>query len=176
MTIARTTSQVGRMGCCLLALVVIASTCHSSKSLAAGAFAVGRNAHTSWGSGVHDYPTASEAQQEALRRCSRHGPCSIVATFNQACFAIAIQVGRNGYGWGTRSTIEEARSAVLNHCLAHGQPCEVKVAMCDSGGSRGAAPIARPSPMPAPALIPPIAASQPQSPPRGCERYPELCQ
>ena len=176
MMIARTTFQVGRMGSRLLALIVVASMWHSSKSLAAGAFAVGRNAHISWGSGIHDYPIPSEAQQEALRRCSRHGPCGILTMFNRACFAIAVQVGRNGYGWVTRSTIEEARSAVLNHCLAHGLPCEVKVAMCDSGGSRGTAPIARPSSMPAPAPIPPVAMSQPQSPLRGCERYPELCQ
>jgi uncharacterized protein DUF4189 len=176
MIVTCTTLQVGRIGCCLLALIVVASTLHSSKSLAAGAFAVGRNAYTSWGSGVHDYPTVSEAQQEALRRCSSHGPCSIVATFNRACFSIAVQVGRNGYGWITHSTIEEARSAVLNHCLAHGLPCEVKVAMCDSGGSRGTVPVARPSPMPAPAAIPPMATSQPQSTSRGCERYPELCQ
>jgi len=169
-----TTSQAKRMAGCLL--VVVASLWQPSKGIAAAAFAMGRNAHGSWGSGVHDYPTASEAQQEVLRRCSMRGPaaCSIVATFSRACFAIAVQVGRNGYGWVTRPTISEARSAVLSQCLAHGMPCEVRVAMCDSGDSRGVRPTSTPFPTPAPAF--PSVATRPQSPGNGCDRYPELCQ
>jgi hypothetical protein len=160
----------------LLAMVVVASTWHPSKAAAAAAFAVGRNAQTSWGSGVVDRPTASEAQQEALRRCSIRGPasCSVVTTFSRTCLAIAVQIGRNGYGWATRPTIGEARNTVLSQCLAHGVPCDVKVALCDSGESRGAPPTA--SPMPAPAPVPPVRTSEPQSPQRACERYPELCQ
>src|SRR5262245_12901128 len=100
MRAARTTPRVGQMASRLLALGLVIISWEPSKAMAAGAFAVGRSANGSWGSGVHDYPTALEAQQEVLRRCIMRRPvaCSIVATFSRTCFAIAVQIGRNGYG------------------------------------------------------------------------------
>ena len=168
-------SQISIARCRFLTLAIVASAANSSIVSAEGAFAVGRSAYSSWGAGVHDFSTNGEAQSEALRRCSRHGAgCRVVTTFTHSCFGIAVQRGTNGYGWTIGSTAAGVRAAVLNQCLAHGKPCEVKVAMCD-GGQVGVAPTDARPPLPqSPKLASPIETSQ--SPDRGCERYPELCQ
>jgi Domain of unknown function (DUF4189) len=167
-------SQIKLALSCLIAVTIAGGVVASSIANAEGAFAVGRSEFSSWGSGVRDFPTSGEAQSEALRRCNRHGVgCRVVATFAQACFSLAVQSGTNGYGWTIRPTVVEARAVVLNECLAHGKPCEMKVAMCDGGQVRGIPADVRPPLTPSSKLVSPAETSQ--SPSRGCERYPELC-
>ena len=115
-----------------MASILVANAQNAS---AAGAYAIGRSAHGSWGGGVGNAATYSDAARDALKRCEQHGPgCSIATYFSRKCFSLAIPLGTNNYYWATRDTLAEARQTVMDHCLASGRACEVKAGLCDVRG------------------------------------------
>jgi hypothetical protein len=100
---------------------------------AAGAYAVGRSAHGSWGGGAINAATFGDAAREALMHCAARGPnCSIIAYFSRKCFSLAIPPGTGRYYWATRDNVTDARYAAVSYCLGSGQRCEAKVAVCDT--------------------------------------------
>jgi Domain of unknown function (DUF4189) len=124
-----------------LALGITSSACAVTISHAAGAYAVGRSEHGSWGGGAKDAANSADASRDALVRCGQYGPgCAVVTNFSGSCFSLAIPPGTNGFYWATRATLAEARDTVMNHCLASGRPCEVKVGFCDVRGLPAAMP------------------------------------
>ncbi len=116
-----------------IAFGLAASACAGTLSHAAGAYAIGRSEHGSWGGGARDAANYVDAGRDALQRCAQHGPnCSIVTYFSRKCFSLAIPPGTGSYYWATRDTMAEAQETVMDHCLASGRSCEVKVAFCDT--------------------------------------------
>lgn len=129
----------GRMGTICLSVGICLSVVNASE--AAGAYAIGKRFQSSWGGGASNAANYSDAGREALDRCSKFGPeCAVVAYFSRKCFSLAIPPGTGAYYWVTRNTIDEARATVLDHCLASGRICEVKVAFCDARGLPAALP------------------------------------
>ncbi len=100
-------------------------------SHAAGAYAIGRCPESLWV--VEETPRIMRCWARCMQHCAQHGPnCSIVTYFSRKCFSLAIPPGTGSYYWATRDTMAEAREAVMDHCLASGRSCEVKVAFCDA--------------------------------------------
>jgi Domain of unknown function (DUF4189) len=142
-----------RFGILLLGLAFSAGAINISH--AAGAYAIGRGPGSSWGGGGRDAANYEDAGRDALQHCAQHGPnCLIVTYFSRKCFSLAIPPGTGSYYWATRDTMAEAREAVMDHCLASGRSCEVKVAFCDARGLVAAAMplIPQPAPIPTPQL------------------------
>jgi hypothetical protein len=111
------------------------SACAVNASHAAGAYAIGKSWRSSWGGGATNAANYADAGREALARCSKYGPgCEIAVYFNRKCFSLAVPPGTGAYYWATRDTIDEARATVMDHCVASGRSCEVKVAFCDMRG------------------------------------------
>jgi Domain of unknown function (DUF4189) len=173
------TSHSVRAGLRMLAVIMVASTGHSSHTVAAGAFASAREGQRTWGGFTYNATTYDEAQKRALEKCSLHGPgCHIVAFFSLRCLAVAVQHGTGGTSWAVGATTQEAQEFVMNQCRSFGRPCELKGAVCDSVGLPGSeipvnAPA--PSPRPAPTGSPGPAPTPSTARPRGCDLYPELC-
>lgn len=81
------------------------------------------------------------ARIEALRSCLdlKNAPlrarslCSIVTTFRQRCFSVAIDhLGGGGWGWALDSTVEGAEAKALQSCKSTLQKsCLVAFAQCD---------------------------------------------
>jgi hypothetical protein len=126
--------------------------CAVNSCAAAGAYAVGKSEHSSWGGGAKDAANYQEAGRGALGRCGQYGPgCAIVAYFSQKCFSLAIPPGTGAYYWATRDTLEAARQTVVDNCRATGRSCEIKVGFCDLRGLPMVPPsIARPASVLAP--------------------------
>lgn len=144
--------MAGRLGTLCISLAFTA--CAANPSHAAGAYAIGKAWHSSWGGGASNATNYSDAGRAALLRCSRYGPgCAIAAYFSRKCFALAILPGTGAYYWATRDTIDEARTTVMDHCAASGRSCQAKVAFCDVRGlAVQLAPVIRqPASIPAPA-------------------------
>jgi len=140
---------------CSLWISVAFTACAINVSHAAGAYAIGRNGPSSWGGGGRDAANYVDAGRDALLRCGQRGPgCAIVAYFSQKCFSLAIPPGTGAYYWAIRNTIGEARQTVMDHCLASGRFCEVKVAFCDLRGLAAPTPVLpQPASIPAPRLV-----------------------
>ena len=118
-----------------LAFMVSILVSSAEDASAAGAYAIGRSEHGSWGGGAGNAANPNDAARDALARCGQHGPgCTIVTNFSRACFSLAIPLGTNGYYWATRETLADAQKIVMDHCLASGRPCEIKSAFCDVRG------------------------------------------
>lgn len=142
-----------RFGILLVGLAFSAGAINISH--AAGAYAIGRSPGSSWGGGGRDAANYEAAGRDALQLCAQHGPnCSIVTYFSRKCFSLAIPPGTGSYYWATRNTMAEARETVMDHCLASGRSCEVKVAFCDARGLvADTIPVTPPpAPIPAPQL------------------------
>jgi hypothetical protein len=145
-----------RFGILLVGLAFSAGAINISH--AAGAYAIGRGPGSSWGGGGRDAANYEDAGRDALQHCAQHGPnCSIVTYFSRRCFSLAIPPGTGSYYWATRDTMAEARAAVMDHCLASGRSCEVKVAFCDARGLVADTIPVTPPPTPIPTPQPPRA-------------------
>ncbi len=150
-------------------------------AVAAGAYAFGqRPGPTGWSRGsAYNFTSEAEAQNQAMSRCRERKEageyCTIIATTNGKCFAIAVQDSGNGYGWNTAATLPEAQRLAMNRCTGYGKSCSIRQGFCDGSASISIAP---------PAAAPPQAAPAPTSPapttPSGggspaCQKIPDLC-
>lgn len=87
-----------------------------------------------WASGISsDNRTQADAQNGAMNACNSKGfNCGIRLNFSNACGALAVQVGSNGYAVASRPDEYSARQSALATCVRMGLACEIKAARCDS--------------------------------------------
>ena len=129
-------------------------------ALAEGAIAVGLSSNVAK-SGVAagaagDLGTFADAQYAALQQCkngraanaSTRALCSVVATFNNKCAAIAAdpKPGTPGFGWAVSLTADAAAKWALNKCDATAGPdrraaCKVVTVTCDGLASSPTIPV-----------------------------------
>jgi hypothetical protein len=79
---------------------------------------------------AYNYPSTTQAEKKALSECSS-GSCSVVVNFDAGMCA-SFYKGDNAYGWGTGSTINNARSRAERECNARGSGCYERVWGCNS--------------------------------------------
>jgi hypothetical protein len=118
------------VGAGIYACIVLPTPC-----FAEAAYAFGQNpSNGSWAhGGAYNYSTAVEAENRALQSCAENGPnCSVVSTFNNQCFAVAVQDNGNGYSWKQFPTVAQAEREAINGCAAMGQSCTVRASFCDT--------------------------------------------
>jgi len=87
-----------------------------------------------WADGTgFNYQTQNEAQNAAMERCNERGQnCIIIASFQNQCFALAVQNGGNGYSWKTHDNQAQAEREAVRNCAAMGRRCAVRESFCDS--------------------------------------------
>ena len=84
----------------------------------------------SWGS-AWNYKNKLEAEQSALRECSKYGSgCEVVMWTRNACAALATSPG-NGYGsaWAESKYLAERKA--LNLCNKSNQSCSIQTTVCN---------------------------------------------
>ena len=84
----------------------------------------------SWGS-AWNYKNKLEAEQSALRECSKYGSgCEVVVWTRNACAALATSPS-NGYGsaWAESKYLAERKA--LNLCNKSNQSCSIETTVCN---------------------------------------------
>ena len=137
-----------------LSLVIVAVTAalHAGTATAAGAIAVGQTddlAHDGYAFGAdYDNIHPEAATDLALASCrARTVPakasCALVKTFNDQCFAFAMdsKIALHGAEWALALTREAATSQALSQCRASaGRECFIALSGCDGQANFFAAP------------------------------------
>jgi hypothetical protein len=129
-------------------IVLVAVLAETGPSLAAGAIAVGQpddvaKRGVSMGLSTNR-DTMDEAKKRSMSLCVNSGTsissalCSVVATFENQCVAVAIdpQVGTPGFGWAVADTERDAGTKALSSCQRTAGPtrqagCKVINSYCD---------------------------------------------
>ncbi len=125
---------MGRFFIGIAVVVLLLALAHTA--LAEGAVAVGKLPPRQWFGIAINKGTLSEARIAALSVCGNNGPnCTVLTTFRSTCIAVTWGEtrGRAGYATTTRPNINDARSAALSNCYAHGMAqCIIKYVACDT--------------------------------------------
>jgi hypothetical protein len=120
----------------LIAASIISMFGAVNRSLADGAFAFGQK-NGGWSADLNqDRDSSDQAKAEALAACRGTGYaaapyCEIQTSFSKTCFAYAVQVDSNGFGWFKHDNIEVAREAAIVQCQQNGKVCQLKGSTCD---------------------------------------------
>jgi Domain of unknown function (DUF4189) len=133
-------------------LMLLLGTAESSVTYAAGAVAYSQDTlYGGFAYGTsHDYNSQEEANGSALESCRRqeHGyNCAIVSRFANACAALSVQEGDNGWAVEIENSINAARRKSWIACSRYGKACSVRAAFCD--GTANAPVITQAPPVPA---------------------------
>lgn len=97
-----------------------------------GALALDSNQGDQYGWAV-DYPTMSEAEEEALGECGNN--CRVVLRFATGCAAYAADQQRAStiYGWATASDSHTAQNRAMTECMNRGgTSCMLRAWGCNS--------------------------------------------
>ena len=79
-----------------------------------------------------NYEAKWQAENRALRECSKHGRgCKVVLWFRNACGALATSPG-NGYGTQWNSGEYGARSGALRECRKYNRTCSIETSFCSN--------------------------------------------
>lgn len=122
---------------CALILLAIASTLFPTTTSAHGAFAQGTLPDRRRVFGLsYNKDNSGSARQDALARCRQSGAtnCSVLATFRNQCYAVAITNISNGVGADPGPDVRSARAAALAECTRYspGLACHVVLTVCDT--------------------------------------------
>ena len=94
-----------------------------------------QNRNGGWSAGWHsNQSTKREAYQLGMEDCEKNGgtACTLVGdVFSNACVALAVQSGGNGYSMVVRPTKDEASKLALSRCNRMGARCRVVGTVCD---------------------------------------------
>jgi hypothetical protein len=104
--------------------------CYARRQNLHGAIAYGASS-TAWGYSF-DEETSNDAERSALRTCRQNGDdCKIVASFSNACAAVAAVESKGVFAVGQSSTRGNAESDAMSACSRqYGEGCEIEVWTC----------------------------------------------
>ena len=117
--------------CATIALASLMFLAAPARSLAAGAFAIGKCG--AYGQ-AYDFPVEADARAAALKKC--RGECTAV-TMKRACAAFSVDM-RNpcgAHGYAVRPRISSSLNAATRECYKFGgSECVIRAWACDAKG------------------------------------------